>query len=192
LAANCAACHRPDVPIRASLDLRFSTPLDDTGLLEPAVLGAWAGASLVQPGAPEASVLYRRLLDLGDERMPPLASSRVDTQAVALLARWIEGLSLPTAIDAPVSLPADFALMPPFPNPANAAFIVPFRLARAGTVRLELFDLAGQQVETLFTGYLPAGVHRVRWDADGYASGAYLVRLGAGGGWRVQKALLLR
>jgi uncharacterized repeat protein (TIGR03806 family) len=195
LETNCAACHHPDNSIRAAFDLRFATPLAETGLLDSARLGGRDAANLVVPGSPGRSDLYLRMLDLGKDRMPPLATVRVDTQGAALVRRWIEGLALPTAVftsESDLSLGL-LHLSPPFPNPANATFSIPFRLTQAGAVFLEVFDLAGQRLEKGLAAHLPAGEHMWRWDADGRASGIYLLRLNvAGHTAQVRRVVLLR
>ncbi len=48
----------------------------------------------VEPGDPEGSVLIERVSrrsegEIGTDQMPPLATERVDEEAVALLRRWI-------------------------------------------------------------------------------------------------------
>ena len=98
LAANCANCHRPGHGIRARFDLRFETPMAETGLLERARLAdlgvdeGW----IVEPGEPRRSLLYLRMLDTGRWRMPPLATALVDTLGARLVGRWIERLGDPT------------------------------------------------------------------------------------------------
>jgi len=51
-----------------------------------------ADPRLVAPGSPERSVLYQRISRRGTGQMPPLASTRVDSKAVKLIADWIRGL----------------------------------------------------------------------------------------------------
>jgi hypothetical protein len=68
-----------------------------------------------------------------------------------------------------------------YPNPFNADVRVAFRVAVAGAVRLEVFNLAGQRVRLLAEGERAAGVHEVVWDGldDGgmeLGSGIYLIR----------------
>jgi hypothetical protein len=46
---------------------------------------------VIVPGDPGHSMLLRRLSTRGPRQMPPLASTLVDTQAVALVTRWITG-----------------------------------------------------------------------------------------------------
>jgi hypothetical protein len=49
-------------------------------------------ARLVAPGAPERSMLLRRVSRRGAGQMPPLASSLPDEPAVRLLEAWIRGM----------------------------------------------------------------------------------------------------
>jgi len=49
-------------------------------------------ALIIAPGDPQASVLLERMRVLDSNRMPPVASSRLDTAGVALIERWIQGL----------------------------------------------------------------------------------------------------
>jgi hypothetical protein len=50
------------------------------------------GAKLVDPGHPERSVLLERISKRGTGQMPPLATSRVDDDAIRLIRDWIQGL----------------------------------------------------------------------------------------------------
>ena len=47
-------------------------------------------------------------------------------------------------------------------------------------MRLEVFGPTGQRVKTLVAAWRKPGTYRVRWDAEGLASGVYLVRLQTG------------
>ena len=92
---NCSGCHRPDGPGRGDLDLRAYASVSDMGICdtEPSVgdLGI-DDARVVAPGDPGRSVLLQRMLDDGEDRMPPLATVRIDDQGVDLVRRWIESL----------------------------------------------------------------------------------------------------
>ncbi len=96
LAVNCAPCHRPGGPTPVALDLRFDTPLAQTGSIDvtPASgdLGL-VGATIVTPGNKESSVLWERMRRLDGTRMPPIGSHRVDTAGVDLIGQWIDQLS---------------------------------------------------------------------------------------------------
>lgn len=73
-----------------------------------------------------------------------------------------------------------------WPNPAAGACRIGFTLAVPGTVRLDIFDLAGRPVARLGTGRLAAGQHSMAWDgrdATGarVSAGHYFVRLDVDG-----------
>lgn len=73
-------------------------------------------------------------------------------------------------------------LHPASPNPFNPLTTIRFDLARAGSVRLEVFDLQGRRVRTLVDDHREAGQHAVAWDGRdtggaAMASGVYLLRL---------------
>ena len=74
-----------------------------------------------------------------------------------------------------------FTLHPNYPNPFNAKTTIPFTLSQAGEVELKVFDVTGREVgafsQTPLQGWYPAGNHSVVWNADGLASGAYLIQL---------------
>ncbi len=92
LAANCANCHRPQGAAHASIDLRYGTDFIDTYLCDfPLSGGAGLGGSayIVEPGAPEQSVLIQRMQNLDDTAMPSMLRYEIDTQGVALLSEWI-------------------------------------------------------------------------------------------------------
>lgn len=97
----------------------------------------------------------------------------------------------------PAALPARAVLWPPYPNPFNPETTLSFDLAQPGTVRLELFDLAGRRVRTLCAEALGAGAHQRRWDGrdeTGRAapSGAYYARLAVDGASQMRKLSLVR
>ncbi len=93
LHANCAHCHRGAEVGR--LDLRYGTLLDRTGACdvppERGDLGI-ADPRLIAPGDAERSVLLARIERRDTLAMPPLASTRTDTDGAALVRAWIESL----------------------------------------------------------------------------------------------------
>jgi uncharacterized repeat protein (TIGR03806 family) len=94
LETNCSVCHRPGGSAPVNIDLRYSVPLQDMKLLDnPATLPTQDGAVLINPGQHDQSDLWRRLsAQDANTRMPPLGTSVVDAEAVALLAAWIDSM----------------------------------------------------------------------------------------------------
>jgi uncharacterized protein (DUF362 family) len=78
------------------------------------------------------------------------------------------------------TLPSDFQLFQNYPNPFNPSTVITFYLPRTESVSLRLYDVTGQEVETLMEGEVPAGIHEFRWKANGLASGVYVYQLHAG------------
>jgi hypothetical protein len=92
-----------------------------------------------------------------------------------------------------VSVPAISSL----PNPFRREAWVLFTLARPGTVRLEVRDVAGRRVRTLLEGPLAAGPRTVAWDGADDAgeplpSGVYFVHVRAGTETLLRKLVLRR
>jgi len=93
LDANCAQCHRPG-GVEAFFDARFDTPLEKQGLINGPVanpLGI-SGAKIIVPRDVSKSVLFHRVSIVGNLQMPPLARNVTDSNAVAVLAAWIDSL----------------------------------------------------------------------------------------------------
>jgi hypothetical protein len=95
-----------------------------------------------------------------------------------------------------LALPSRFALHPNAPNPFNLETMMRFDLPTESRVHLEIFNMLGQQVQTLVAGVRSAGKHEVSWDGrdDGGAavgSGVYFYRLRAGDSFSQMRRMLL-
>jgi len=92
LHVNCSSCHQPGGTTRASMDLRYNTPMAQTGTCntEPSqsTLGI-TDARIIAKGLPDNSVLLARLQAGDENRMPPIGNTVVDQPAVTLLREWI-------------------------------------------------------------------------------------------------------
>ena len=94
-------------------------------------------------------------------------------------------------------LPALSELAPNYPNPFNSGTRLVYRLADAGPVRLEVYNVLGQRVRTLVDETQKAGSYRVHWDARDQggtpaAAGVYVTRLQYPGGEQTRRLLLLK
>lgn len=97
LAANCAHCHQPDSPVRASIDFRFKTPLAEMHIIEERPGAGNMGipdAAIVKKGQREKSILWKRLETKTTMRMPPLAVSETDQDAVRWVGQWIDQMAV--------------------------------------------------------------------------------------------------
>ena len=94
-------------------------------------------------------------------------------------------------------LPVDFELLGNYPNPFNARTTIQFEISKPGAAQLQVYDLLGQRVCTLFDRYCEPGTYAVTWDGRGesgqtLASGIYLYRLYYDGKFITRKMSLLK
>lgn len=106
----------------------------------------------------------------------------------------IYSLDIATAVedDPPTSLPSQFVLGRPYPNPFNAEASIPIDLPASGHLRLEVYNLLGQQIAILADREFPAGRSDLAWVATGQSSGIYLVQASFGGTAETRKLILLK
>jgi photosystem II stability/assembly factor-like uncharacterized protein len=88
--------------------------------------------------------------------------------------------------------PTSFELFQNYPNPFNEGTTIGYRLTETDRVRLDVYNAAGQLVETLVDGRKEAGRHSVRWDARDLASGVYFYKIVVGQRSLMKKCVLLR
>ena len=89
-------------------------------------------------------------------------------------------------------LPTEFTLSQNYPNPFNPETVIDYALPKASDVTLVIYNLRGEEVVLLINGAMPAGNHRVSWDASGFASGIYFYRIQAGDFVQTRKLVLLK
>jgi hypothetical protein len=89
-------------------------------------------------------------------------------------------------------LPTEYALEQNYPNPFNPATAISFALPSAGKVKLVVYNVLGQEVETLVDQHMDAGNHTVTWQANDYSSGVYFYRLNAERYTQTLKMMLLK
>ncbi|HQQ68383.1 MAG TPA: T9SS type A sorting domain-containing protein, partial [Candidatus Cloacimonadota bacterium] len=88
-------------------------------------------------------------------------------------------------------------LNPNFPNPFNPETTISFDMPKAGNARLDVYNVKGQLVKTLFNGTAPYGKTSKVWngtDNSGRAvtSGVYFYRLSTDNGNETRKMMLMK
>ena len=94
-------------------------------------------------------------------------------------------------------LPKAFLLSQNYPNPFNPETVIQYQLPKQAVVRLEIYNIVGELVNTLVNETRPAGYHTVRWNGrDGHgrtvASGVYLYSLKTSELIQTRKMILIR
>jgi hypothetical protein len=87
-------------------------------------------------------------------------------------------------------LPTRFELSQNYPNPFNPMTTISFNLPKSENITLKIYNLAGQEIETLVNRYFSSGTHKVQWNASGKPSGIYFYNLQAGDYSATRKLIL--
>lgn len=91
------------------------------------------------------------------------------------------------------NLPGRFELSQNFPNPFNPNTVINFSVPAENTlVILKIYNSLGEEVGTLINQVVPAGNHKVNFDASGLSSGVYFYTLIAGNFIDSKKMVLLK
>jgi hypothetical protein len=97
-----------------------------------------------------------------------------------------------------LTLPQEFALGQNYPNPFNPTTTIPVAIPAASEIKLQVYNLLGAEVKTLYDGSIEAGRYWFNWDGRNelgsqVATGVYLYRLTTNKGVvLVDKMILLR
>ncbi|MCK5077109.1 MAG: T9SS type A sorting domain-containing protein, partial [Calditrichia bacterium] len=79
-----------------------------------------------------------------------------------------------------------------YPNPFNPSTKIRYTLPKPEKVKIEVYNLFGQKIETLLNKPMPAGSHEVEFTANNLPSGLYFCRMSTGKFKQVKKMILLR
>jgi hypothetical protein len=100
--------------------------------------------------------------------------------------------SWPNDVEELPGIATSYALEQNYPNPFNPSTRIEFSVPVTSFVTLTVFNVLGQEVATLVSETLPAGNHRVVFDAAGLPSGAYIYKVTAGDFVSTRKMVLLK
>jgi hypothetical protein len=104
-----------------------------------------------------------------------------------------EPITVTTVTSVKEVAPIEFALKQNYPNPFNPETSIKFSVEQTGRATLEIFNLLGQKVATLFDDVVEAGFYEtVRFNATNLASGIYFYRLQSGQKSDLKKLMLIR
>ncbi len=94
------------------------------------------------------------------------------------------------SVDMPIA--ASFNLSDAYPNPFNPVTTMTLTMPMAGEIKVEVYNLLGQVVATLASGYMEASTYTLTWDASNASSGVYFVQADAEGFTKTQKLMLIK
>jgi len=147
--------------------------------------------SILQPNVLYKSEYVKAKFD-AQNRLIVFGHSYVTTTSRDIFMEiWsIDGIT--TVEPLPVPQPTDFMLSQNFPNPFNPTTTIQFSLSQAENVQLKVFNLLGQEIETLVDEYVPSGTFTAQFTAKGLPSGIYIYEIKAGKQIEKKKMVLLK
>ncbi|PTM20359.1 MAG: hypothetical protein DA446_03555, partial [Bacteroidetes bacterium] len=90
------------------------------------------------------------------------------------------------------TIPTVFALEQNYPNPFNPSTQIRYQLPEIADVKLEVYNLLGQQLTVLADGKQTAGMYEVTFDASNLTTGIYIIRLTANNFVQTRKMMLMK
>jgi hypothetical protein len=153
-----------------------------------------AGPRYFGTGSPPLSVYQDTSLKLvtGDGRSAPFTPTGTWFQSRALTGEIRYVIAIPTGISGNNENPNRFKLLQNYPNPFNPSTTIEFAVPKQSNVSLKIYNINGEEVETLINNAFSAGTYSVQWDATGFASGVYFYRMEAGSFSETKKLLLVK
>jgi hypothetical protein len=90
------------------------------------------------------------------------------------------------------TVPVEYSLKQNYPNPFNPSTNIEYNLPARSNVIVKVYNVLGREVATLVNGEMPAGNHKIVFNASDLASGIYLYKIQAGNFMAVKKLMLLK
>ena len=100
--------------------------------------------------------------------------------------------NLPTYIASEENQIKNFVIYPAYPNPFNSSTVISFNLPEQNHVKLIVFNVAGEEVETIVNSEMSAGFHKISWNADNASSGVYFYAIETKYSLQTRKVILLK
>jgi hypothetical protein len=98
----------------------------------------------------------------------------------------------PVSVDEQNALPTEFSLLQNFPNPFNPSTTIKYSVPQQSQVKIKVFDVLGEEIETLVNEEKPAGTYELTWNATNLPSGVYFYRLQVGDFIQTKKMILIK
>ncbi len=90
------------------------------------------------------------------------------------------------------SQPTAYHLNQNYPNPFNPSTIISYSIPYSGLVTVKVYNMLGQEVQTLVNQFQSSGNHQVTFNGSSLSSGVYLYRINSENYNMVRKMVLLK
>ena len=90
------------------------------------------------------------------------------------------------------AIASQYKLFPNYPNPFNSRTKIQYVLPKDEKVSVNLYNIRGNHLETLFDDEQVSGIHNIQWDASDYSSGIYFYQVKTAGYTEIMKMTLIK
>lgn len=87
---------------------------------------------------------------------------------------------------------SSFSLVQNYPNPFNPSTKIKYSVPQTLRVQIKVFDVLGNEIETLVNEEKPSGTYVITWNAENLPSGVYFYQLRAGEFVETKKMILIK
>ena len=174
--------------------LSYSIGLEEGILVSTDSLGSLflfsdEGDSLGSVNAPSWSDILALTLD----NTGYLYASTATSMMLASGGLWRRPLAeIITSVENETTQPINLLLSQNYPNPFNPSTKIKYSVPQSSQVQIKVFDVLGNEVETLVNVEKPIGTYELTWYATNLPSGVYFYQLKAGSFVETKKMILLK
>ena len=101
-------------------------------------------------------------------------------------------IELNEALSINYNTPDNYDLNSPYPNPFNNNLKIPINLINDSQVKVDMLDVTGRIVDTIFDGNMKSGENILEWSSSNHASGMYIIRTTIDNKHNYEKTILLK
>ncbi|HZW38114.1 MAG TPA: T9SS type A sorting domain-containing protein [Ignavibacteriaceae bacterium] len=167
-----------------SLSWSTSTEINNSGFeVEKKVNGTWSKIGFVKGNGTTTQMHDYSFVDNNVSGLVSYRLRQVDLDGSYTYTKEVE-------VNA--SVPEKFELSQNYPNPFNPNTTIKFNIPNDMKVKLEVYSINGELVNTLVDDYKLAGSYEYNFNASNLASGTYIYRLTAGANVISKKMTLMK
>ena len=146
--------------------------------------------SNINPGASTGSSTFR--IQYIDSLFPGYFNFKVEITSDGW-TYWTDSTKvIVTGVEELAEQPLIFNLKQNYPNPFNPTTNIQYSIASRQLVELKIYNVLGQEIQTLVNEEKPSGNYQIEFDAANLPSGVYFYRIQAGSFNQVRKMLLIK
>ena len=108
---------------------------------------------------------------------------------------WTDTMRVPPIINEAneeLYVPLTYRLQQNYPNPFNPETKIKYSVPQISQVQIKVFDVLGNEIETLVNEEKPIGIYELTWNAINLPSGVYFYQLRAGSYVDTKKMILIK